>query len=111
MIGCDIDGVLVDRNGLTGFLPTEPDYVIISGRKTDDWPNTLASLGHLDKRIYLRPLRFPGDSPHWKAAMIGWLGIVKFYEDDPNQAREIRRICPGCAVHLVKDGRVVEILG
>lgn len=104
MIGCDIDGVLT-----TGFRPEEADYVIISGRKTDDWPNTLELLGH-DRRIYLRPIYFPGDSPHWKAAMIQWLKITKFYEDDLRQAREIRRICPECVVVLVKDGQVVDTL-
>lgn len=106
MIGCDIDGVLT-----TGFRPEEPDYVIISGRKTDHWPNTLKDFDRLGKRIYLRPIFFPGDSPHWKAAMIQWLGITKFYEDDRNQAREIRRICPTCAVHLVRDGKVIEVMG
>jgi hypothetical protein len=105
-VGCDIDGVLT-----TGFRPEEPDYVIISGRKTDDWPNTLKDFGGLDRRIYLRPLHFPGDSPHWKAAMIQWLKITRFYEDDPGQAREIRRICPECVVMIVKDGKVVGQLG
>lgn len=106
MIGCDIDGVLVAK---VPFVVPESDYVIISGRKTDDWPNTLKSLGH-ERRIYLRPVYFPGDSPHWKAAMIQWLGVTKFYDDDPNQAREIRRICPGCIIGLIKDGKIVEIL-
>jgi hypothetical protein len=103
-VGCDLDGVLAD-----GFTPEEADFAIISGRHTDDWGRTLGQVG-ATRPIYLRPPHFAGDSPHWKAAMIQAMGITKFYEDDPNQAREIRRICPKCTVCLVRGGRVVEVL-
>lgn len=102
MIGCDIDGTY-----LSGFRPQEEDYVFISGRKTEDWENTVRQVGS-DRPIYLRPPFFPGDSPHWKAAMIHAMQITKFYEDDVNQAKEIRRTCPLCLVVMVRDGQIVE---
>jgi hypothetical protein len=101
VIGCDIDGVLT-----TGFKPAEPDYVILSGRLQTDWKDTVKQIG-VDRPIYLRPVSFPGTSQHWKAACIQWLGITKFYEDDEGQAKEIRRICPGCEVVMVRDGKIV----
>lgn len=104
-VGCDLDGVLAD-----GFTPEEKDFAIISGRKTDDWERTCKQVG-TSRPIYLRPPQFAGDSPHWKAAMIQAMGITKFYEDRPEQAAEIRRICPACVVHLVKDGKVIEVIG
>ncbi len=104
-VGCDLDGVLAD-----GFTPHEQDFAIISGRFTDDWDRTLSQVG-TSRPIYLRPPYFAGDSPHWKAAIIQATGITKFYEDDANQAREIRRICPNCVVNLVRQGKVVEVMG
>lgn len=103
-VGCDMDGVLVD-----GFIPPESDFAIISGRHTDDWERTLRQAGTA-RPIYLRPPFFPGESGEWKAAMILALGITKFYEDMRDQAEVIRRCCRLCAVHMVKDGRVIEIL-
>lgn len=100
-VGCDLDGTY-----LSGFRPPENEYVFITGRTTDDWINTVRQVGS-DRPLYLRPTWFPGDSPHWKAAVIQWLRITKFYEDDSNQAREIRRICPQCEVVMVRDGVIV----
>lgn len=104
-VGCDLDGVLAD-----GFVPEEPDFAIISGRHTDDWLRTIGQVGH-SRPIYLRPPLFGPDSGKWKAQMIGLLGIVKFYEDSREQAETIRRRCPGCVVHLVEGGRVIEVMG
>lgn len=101
VVGCDLDGTY-----LSGFRPQEAEYVFITGRKSDDWKNTVKQVG-ADRPLYLRPIWFPGDSPHWKAAVIQWLHLTKFYEDDPNQAREIRRICPNCEVVMVRDGKIV----
>jgi hypothetical protein len=100
-IGCDLDGTY-----LSGFRPPESDYVFITGRKVDDWTRTVEQVGS-DRPLYLRPLWFPGSSPHWKAAMIQWLRITKFYEDEPGQAQEIRRRCPDCRVVMVKNGQIV----
>lgn len=103
-VGCDLDGVLAD-----GFTPKEADFSILSGRHTDDWDRTIRQVG-ASRPIYLRPPLYPFESGEWKAEMIRVLGIRKFYEDDPNQARVIRKACPECHVHLVKDGRVIEVL-
>jgi hypothetical protein len=103
-VGCDLDGVLAD-----GFTPPEPEFVIISGRQTDDWPRTIAQVG-TSRPIYLRPPHFPGDSPHWKAAIIQACGITRFYEDLIDQATEIRRICPSCVVLLVRQGQVIRTM-
>jgi hypothetical protein len=104
-VGCDIDGVLA-----AGFLPAEPEFCAISGRRTDDWDRTVAQIG-TSRPIYLRPQHFPGDSGEWKAAIILTTGITKFYEDMRDQAEVIRRICPQCTVVLVRDNRIVETLG
>jgi hypothetical protein len=104
-VGCDLDGVLAD-----GFMPPEAEFVIISGRHTDDWDRTLRQVG-ASRPIYLRPPNFPGDSPHWKAAMIQAMGITRYYEDRPEQAAEIRRVCPACVILLVENGKVIRTLG
>lgn len=101
-VGCDIDGVLA-----AGFVPPEADYVVISGRKTDEWASTIRLLGS-SRPIYLRPPWFPGDSQHWKAHIIQSCKITKFYEDRPEQATEIKRCCPECRVFLVKDKVIVQ---
>lgn len=100
-VGCDLDGTY-----LSGFRPADADYVFVTGRTTGDWKNTVKQVG-VERPLYLRPTGFPGDSPHWKAAVIQWLGLTKFYEDDEHQAAEIRRICPQCEVVMVKDGAIV----
>lgn len=102
MTGCDLDGTY-----LSGFRPSESEYVFVTGRKTSDWCNTVRQVG-IDRPLYLRPTLFPGDSPHWKAAVIQWLGITKFYEDERGQASEIKRICPACQVVLVQDGKIID---
>lgn len=103
-VGCDIDGVLAD-----GFTPPEPEFAVISGRMTDDWERTTGQIG-TSRPIYLRPEHFPGSSGEWKAAIIMTTGIRKFYEDMRDQAEVIRRICPQCEVHLVRNGKVVHVL-
>lgn len=104
-VGCDFDGVLGD-----GFTPPEAEFTVISGRTTDHWPKVVARAG-ASRPIYLRPPGFPGEAGEWKAVVIRTMGIVRFYEDMPDQAAVIRRICPECVVVLVKDGRVVGQLG
>ena len=104
-VGCDVDGVLAD-----GFTPAETEFCVISGRQTDDWERTIRQVGTVQP-IYLRPPSFPGEAGEWKAAIIMTTGITKFYEDMRDQAEVIRRICPQCQVHLVRNGRIVEILG
>lgn len=100
-VGCDIDGTY-----LSGFRTEEKDFVFITGRKTEDWGDTVRQLG-TEHPLYLRPPWFPGDSPHWKAAMIQWLRIEKFYEDETGQAEVIARRCPDCQVVLIKAGQIV----
>jgi len=102
MIGCDLDGTY-----LSGFRPAEENYIFVTGRKADDWANTIRQVG-AERVLYLRPIWFHGDSPHWKAFIIQTMGIIKFYEDEPGQAREIKRICPTCQVVLVRDGKIVD---
>lgn len=103
-VGCDLDGVLVD-----GFTPPEADFTAISGRNIDDWERTIAQIGTL-RPIYLKPPDFPGNSGVWKATMIRLLGIAKFYEDMPDQASQIKLICPDCEVVMVKGGQIVGVL-
>lgn len=103
-VGCDIDGVLAD-----GFTPPEADFCAVSGRRTDDWLRTIGQIG-TDRPIYLRPPNFPGEAGEWKAVVIMTTGITKFYEDTRKQAEVIRRICPQCEVHLVKHGKVIEVM-
>jgi hypothetical protein len=104
-VGCDLDGVLAD-----GFVPEEPEFTIISGRRTDDWEKTTGQVG-TTRPIYLRPQHFPGEAGEWKAAIIRTCGITKFYEDVMEQALVIRRICPECVVVMVRRGKVVGQLG
>ena len=106
LVGCDVDGVLYSTHP---FKPPEHDYIIITGRQTDDWRRTVGHVGTY-RPIYLRPFNFPGEAGEWKAAIIKTIGITKFYEDTRSQAEVIRRICPECEVHLVKDGKVVEVM-
>jgi hypothetical protein len=103
-VGCDVDGVLAH-----GFIPPEPEFTVISGRTTDDWERTIGQVG-TTRPIYLRPPGFPGEAGEWKAVVIRTVGIRRFYEDMPDQAAVIRRICPDCTVVLVKRGQVVETL-
>lgn len=100
--GCDLDGTY-----LSGFRPEETDYIFITGRKAPDWANTIRQVG-IERLIYFRPIWFPGDSQHWKAMIIQQMKLTKFYEDDINQAREIKRTCPQCQVVIVKDGKIVD---
>lgn len=103
-VGCDVDGVLAD-----GFVPPEADFCVISGRTTDEWARTVAKVG-ASRPIYLRPPNFPGEAAVWKATVIRTTGITRFYEDMPDQARDIRIICPDCVVVLVKQGEIVGVL-
>lgn len=102
MIACDIDGTY-----MSGFRPSERDYVFISNRLTDQWSRTIADVG-TKRPIYLRPPEFEGEWHEWKVLLIRALKITKLYEDNPKEAVEIKRECPECRIVMVKDGQVVD---
>lgn len=104
MTGFDIDGVLT-----AGVKPVHP-YVAISGRTMDEFDRTVKQIG-TGGAIYLRPFGKFGDATaagHWKATVIGLVGVTKFYEDDPTQAAIIRMRCPWCTVVMVVNGKPQE---
>jgi ribosomal protein S27AE len=104
-VGCDFDGVLGD-----GFTPEESEFIVLSGRTTKHWDHVVGKVG-ASRPIYLRPEHFFGEAAFWKATVIRSCGITKFYEDMPDQARDIRLFCPECVVVMVKHGKVVGQLG
>ena len=102
MNGYDIDGVLT-----RGIIPEKP-YIVISGRRIDQWDKTLRQIG-TEAPIYLRPYGTNSDNDmagFWKAEIITKFRLTDFYEDNHKQARIIKILCPFCNVHMVIGGIV-----
>lgn len=90
-VGYDIDGVLTN-----GFIREKP-YVLITGRTINQWEDTIYDFGHLHCPVYLRPFGLPEDqkaAAEWKMNMINWIGLDKYYEDNPEIVRYLKRNCP-----------------
>lgn len=100
--GCDLDGTF-----LSGFRPPESEYVFVTGRLITDWSITIRQIG-AERPLFMRPVWFPGNSPHWKSMIIQTMKLVKFYEDDIGQAQEIKRCCPQCQVVIIQNGQIVN---
>jgi hypothetical protein len=95
--GYDIDGVL--GRGVR----IERPCVCISGRTLAEWDGLCAQIAQ-QMPIFIRGMGGfgdVGDAGRFKARMINGLGVTKFYEDDPEQARIIIDSCANCKVVLV----------
>lgn len=103
MNGYDIDGVIT-----IGLLPQKND-IIISGRSTDELPETkkLMEMLHLDNELFLNPIPFEQKtrekSGYFKVGMLTVfknrnIHIDKYFEDDPVQADIIEKHCDWVSV-------------
>lgn len=94
LVGYDIDGTLKP-----GEIPP-PGSVVISGRTFAEYDSRCRTLAqHVP--VYIRGSGAFGDGEHagrFKALVINWLGVARFYEDDPRQSAIIRDLCPWCEV-------------
>lgn len=107
----DIDGV-INMGDYPGIYPG-PQDVIITGRSYQESEETETflinrGLGH--HRLYMNPIPFEAKSRESSGVHKGntirrlnseGYNIVIVYEDDPIQAKEIKRICPDVQVVLV----------
>lgn len=112
--GYDIDGVLSH-----GIKPFGGCCFAITGRSFEQAEHTYAQFkewGIKDCAIYFCPMQGKDitreKAAHWKARMIGVLGVKIFYEDDLLQAEIIRQQHPSLTIHIVReDGTSYPQLG
>lgn len=106
MIGYDIDGVLIRKDGFVLFQPTKDD-VIVTGRSYQNAEKTYRALADISifSAVYFNPLISkevtPINAARWKSEMIGRLGITEFYEDDIEQIHHMRFVHPLVTFHHV----------
>lgn len=113
MTGYDFDGVWT-----AGVRPPPGEqYAIITGSLWNDWPRVRAGLSNgvdaMPGPVYMRPSGVYGDQAaagQWKALMVGLLGVTRFIEDDPVQARIIKERNRGCTVMLFVGGGLKEVV-
>lgn len=113
LLGVDMDGTV---NGTGLKPPAGQPFVLITGRPdtTDERLRTLRELARDGianpvELVHRDPTRHPdsdaGIAAH-KSEAITRLGVKEFWEDNPRQVELIRRACPGCAVRLVRNGKL-----
>jgi hypothetical protein len=100
--GFDLDGVIT-----IGIFPG-PDDVIISGRSVDEALDTLLALRALGikNQVFFSPVEVVEKnetrSGTFKARVIRRLGITQFFEDSYEQAAIIKKLCPSCAIVMIR---------
>jgi hypothetical protein len=111
--GYDIDGV-IDMHSEVGVYPG-PNDVIITGRSFEETQETLEMLIRrgIKNKVFFNPLRFDektreSSGQHKGRTLLSLMDagfeIGVFFEDDPIQVAEIRKILPDLKiVHLVHD--------
>lgn len=99
MNGYDIDGVLLKHDGTEPVVPEEP-FIIISGRTWAEYDGICKSMAQ-SAAVYIRGTGKFDDregASRFKVAMIKYLGVTTYHEDDPVQAQIIRENCPHIVV-------------
>lgn len=104
MNGFDLDGVIS-----IGIYPNEND-VIITGRSFEESEETIKYLKSLGiyNNVFYNSVSFnektPENSGIHKAKYINLLGIKRFFEDDEDQIKEIKKRCPDVEIiHIIQN--------
>lgn len=90
----DYDGVI------DAGVRTEHPFIIITGRLFSEYDERLREWAQIVP-VYMRGVgefRDHQKSGEFKAMMINWLGVTKFYEDRDHQIAIIKERCPDCEV-------------
>jgi hypothetical protein len=103
LVGWDIDGSLIGRDGGPQRDVDLTGCVVISGRTFAEYDDVCRKLAQVAP-VYIRGVGRYGDHEHaarFKVKMINMLGVTEYHEDRVDQADMIRRACPECRVVVV----------
>ena len=103
IIGSDYDETFSDHPELWSIA-----NLIITGRSWEDYENFTADKVGPDIPVFMNPAQLEKNNVmeivQHKANIINKIGISKFYEDQPDEAKMIQLLAPKCKVILVKKG-------
>lgn len=102
-IFADFDGTWTDHPEIHGNVDA-----IVTGRSWQESQDLFDEAGQIDIPVFFNPVSSKDNNGNkivlHKAEMINRCNVIKFYEDVPQEAAQLRILCPQTKIVLVKEG-------
>jgi 2-hydroxy-3-keto-5-methylthiopentenyl-1-phosphate phosphatase len=99
----DFDGTYSDHPELAGITDA-----IVTGRSWEESQDLYDELGDSDLVVFFNPVSTTKNDASkivlHKAEIINRCGVGKFFEDVPQEAAQLKILCPSTKIVLVRDG-------
>lgn len=99
----DFDGTYSDHPELKGITDG-----IITGRSWEEAQDLYDELGDVDVPVYFNPSSTKENDGQkivmWKSEVINRTKATKFFEDVPQEAAQLKILCPNTKIVLVHEG-------
>lgn len=99
----DFDGTYSDKPELKGITDA-----IVTGRSWEEAQDLYDEAGRLTIPVFFNPVASKDNTSFkivsHKANIINQCKATRFYEDVPQEAEQLKILCPNCKIVLVKEG-------